>query len=296
MSAADVVAEWEQRGAVLDVDGRRVFVLDVPAATDAGKDPLLVLHGFPSSSIDWRHVLDELSADRRVVLLDYVGFGFSDKPDLRYGIRMYADIVESVVAQLGLARVALVTHDLGDSIGGELLARDLDGGLGFEVSERVITNGSIYMDLVQLSAGQQMLLSLEDARVDLAAVGIDPADGYKRGLAATFSPACPASDDELEVQWLVASRNDGHQLLARTIRYIEDRRKEERRYTGPIETHPSPLGIVWGVDDPIAVVAMAERLGSTRADSRLVLLDGVGHYPMVEAPERFGTVVRSLLR
>ena len=45
--------------------------------------------------------------------------------------------------------------------------------------------------------------------------------------------------------------------------------------------------MVWGTDDPIAVPAMADRLAAARPDARVVLLDGVGHYPMVEAPDRF---------
>ena len=71
--------------------------------------------------------------------------------------------------------------------------------------------------------------------------------------------------------------------------------EEERRYTEAIEIHPSPLGIVWGDLDPIAVHAMALRLAEVRADARLVTLDGVGHYPMVEAPERFAAAVSDLL-
>jgi pimeloyl-ACP methyl ester carboxylesterase len=44
---------------------------------------------------------------------------------------------------------------------------------------------------------------------------------------------------------------------------------------------------VWGVDDPIAVAAMTTALGAARSGIGLHLLDGVGHYPMVEAPDRF---------
>jgi pimeloyl-ACP methyl ester carboxylesterase len=55
--------------------------------------------------------------------------------------------------------------------------------------------------------------------------------------------------------------------------------------------HPSPLTIVWGIDDPIAVPAMADRLVAARPEARVVRLDGVGHYPMVEAPDRFVAAV-----
>ena len=95
------------------------------------------------------------------------------------------------------------------------------------------TNGSIYIDMAHLTTGQELLLSLPDAPTDLVR-----ADGYRAGLAGTFSPKSNVPDDELEAQWLLAARDDGNTLLPRTIRYIEDRRAEERRFTGAIEAHP----------------------------------------------------------
>jgi pimeloyl-ACP methyl ester carboxylesterase len=76
-------------------------------------------------------------------------------------------------------------------------------------------------------------------------------------------------------------------LLPLLARYIEERRRLEHRFTPPVVEHPSPLLVVWGTDDPIAVSAMADRLSAARPDSRVVRLDGVGHYPMMEAPGRF---------
>jgi pimeloyl-ACP methyl ester carboxylesterase len=280
------VEEWEARGHRIDADGRQVFVLDAPPTAPESGDPLFVLHGFPTCSFDWRHVIEPVrAAGRRVVLFDLPGFGLSDKPDARYRIRMYADTAEVVARATGLTRVVLVTHDLGDSVGGELLTRALDGSLDFEVTNRILTNGSIYMDLVALSQGQQMLLDAPDERIDLAALGIDPAEGFKAGVAGTFSS--PPSAEELDAQWELASYQDGHQLLARTIRYVEDRRAEESRYTGGIEQHPSPLRIVWGRLDPIARYPMAERLHERVPGSTLVTLEDVAHYPMVEAPPAF---------
>jgi pimeloyl-ACP methyl ester carboxylesterase len=289
--SGSLVEEWEARGhRITDPDGRAVFVLDAPAAGEETGDPLFVLHGYPTCSFDWRTVIEPVrAAGRRVVLFDYLGFGLSDKPDERYSIRRYADTAELVARDAGLERAVLVTHDLGNSVGGELLARDREGGLGFEVTNRIIANGSIYMDLVQLSAGQQMLLAADDARIDLAALGIDPAEGFKGGVGGTF--ARPASPEELDAQWELVSHQDGHELLARTIRYVEDRRAEESRYTGGVEQHASPLHIVWGRLDPIAVYPMAERLHERVPSSTLATLEDVGHYPMVEAPDEFSAAM-----
>lgn len=290
MSAADDVREWEQLGTRVNIDGHEIWTLDLPAVDDRGNQPLLALHGFPSCSFDWRSVLDALRAHRRVVALDFLGFGLSAKPNLRYSMRLQADMVEGVAHRTGLTSCALLTHDMGDTVGGELLARSLEGTLPFAITRRVLTNGSIYIDMAHLTTGQQLLLSLDDAPTEFV-----QADGFKAGLAGTFSPKSAVGDDELDAQWLLAERNDGHRLLARTIRYIEDRRAEERRFTGAIETHPSPLGVVWGADDPIAVLAMTDELIRARPDAHLTILDGVGHYPMIEAPERFAAAVTAAL-
>ncbi|HVJ97346.1 MAG TPA: alpha/beta hydrolase [Acidimicrobiia bacterium] len=290
MTPQQTYDDWAARGRTIKWDGNDIFVLDQPAATDAGNDPLLVLHGFPTSSYDWAHVLPALSAERRVIMLDFLGFGLSSKPDRRYSMRMQADVAEAVMADLGNPAVAMITHDMGNTVGGELLRRALEGTLQFDITRRVLSNGSIYIDMAQLTIGQQLLLSLPDEPTD--AVG---GDGFQAGLAGTFSEHSAVSAEELETHWLFAAHNDGNRMLPRTIRYIEDRRKEERRYTGAIEEHPSPVGVVWGEDDPVAVVAMTKTFHDARPDAPITILDRVGHYPMVENPTRFADAVLAYL-
>ena len=295
------VEEWAGRGDWLDLDMGRIFVIDIPATAPPGSspEPVLVLHGFPSCSFDWRHVLDALvDSGRRVVLFDFLGFGLSDKPDRRYSIEMHADTAEAVCAALGLARVALVTHDMGDSVGGELLARSLDEARSsstLEVTRRVLSNGSIYLGLAQLTDGQQLLLSLDDAKIGPELAGAVGAESFSRGLGLVFSPGHPASAGELAAQALLAGTQDGLLLLPRLIRYIEDRRRSESRYTGAIESHPAPLSVIWGVVDPVAKVEMADRLAERRRDAIVTRLDGVGHYPMIEDPAAFGVALASAL-
>jgi pimeloyl-ACP methyl ester carboxylesterase len=284
------LAEWQARGRTIPSEVGDIFVVDLPAV-DAGPDePLFILHGFPSCSADWRHIVDRFTSRRRVVLFDFVGFGLSAKPDRRYSIEVYADVATTVAEACELERVALLTHDMGDTVGGELLARDLDGTLPFSVTRRVLSNGSIYIEMAQLTNGQQLLLSLDDAPVDLISEEM-----FSGGLAETFSAVHPAGAEELALQWAALAYNDGHRMLPRTIRYIEDRRANEARYTGAIEKHPSPLGVVWGMLDPVAVAPMVDRLISARPGTPVVRLNDVGHYPMVEAPGDFATAVESLL-
>jgi pimeloyl-ACP methyl ester carboxylesterase len=259
--------------------------------TDEAGPPLLVLHGFPTSSHDWHRVLDQLAQQRRVVLLDFLGFGLSDKPDQRYSLFEQADLVEAVVADAGLSDVVLVTHDMGDSVGGELLARSLDAELPFTVARRVLTNGSIYLAMAHLTDGQELLLSLPD---ELLAQGLGR-DTLVAALRETFATDADVPDDDVQVAAELILRDGGDRLLPRTIRYVEERREHEGRWTSAVERHPAPLTIVWGDADPIAVWPMAERVHAARPDATLVRLRGIGHYPMLEAPDVFTAAVEHTL-
>jgi len=283
------VADWESRGLYRTLSGFETFTIDVDASETEDYEPLLIVHGFPTSSFDFRLVLPALSAHRRVLLLDLIGFGLSAKPDQAYTMNMQADVVQAFVAETGLSRLALLTHDMGDTVGGELLARQAEGAWPVVITRRVITNGSIYIEMAHLSTGQEVLLGLPDERLPDSI----PNDGstMSTSLAATYSPRTAVDEAELSAAWELISHNGGHQLLPRTIRYIEERRRNQARYTGAIETHPSPLAIVWGADDPIAVVEMATRLHTARPDASLNILADVGHFPMVESPREFEEAV-----
>ncbi|HEY1989861.1 MAG TPA: alpha/beta hydrolase [Acidimicrobiales bacterium] len=277
--------QWEKRGSRISLAGYEVFVVDIEAGDPAGHEPLLIIHGFPTSSFDFHQIVDQLARDRRVVLFDLVGYGLSAKPDIAYTVDIQAEVAVALTERLGLDRISLLTHDFGDTVGGELLARQQEGRWPVEILHRVLTNGSIYIQMAHLSDGQNFLLSLPDARLDDAAP-MDPAT-LAASLASICSPSSTVSEEELEGTCELAARSGGLLLLPRTIRYIEERRRSEARFTGAIEVHPSPLHVVWGADDPIAVLPMVARLQEARPDVGVEILDGVGHFPMIEAPERF---------
>jgi pimeloyl-ACP methyl ester carboxylesterase len=282
--------EWEALGTPRPLCGEIVFTVDAPSIGPERHAPLLVLHGFPTSSFDYAAVLDGLRNGRRVLLLDMAGYGLSSKPDRAYSMALQADVAAAFVAALGIERLALLTHDMGDTVGGELLARRAEGTWAVEVTQRVLTNGSIYIDQAHLTNGQQLLLGLPD-EVLPPGIPIDAAS-ITQSLRETFSPSTPPvpdgwPEDPVPAAAAQVVHDDGHLLLPRLIRYIEERRANERRFTGAIETDPSPLHVVWGLDDPIAVPSMVDTLLAARTDATAIRLEGVGHYPMIEAPRRF---------
>ena len=288
------VDEWRARGSIQRLLDHDIFVVDVPAEkADDSDEAALVLHGFPTSSFDWRNSVDTLRAQGRVVLYDMLGYGFSDKPDVAYTLALQADLAEALAKSLGVTRVALVTHDMGDSVGGEILARSLDGTLSFDIARRVLTNGSIYIDMAQLTDGQKFLAALPDESLADGS-GVD-AEAMAAALRATFASESDVDDTELRAMAELVVRADGNRRLPRLIRYIHERRVHERRWTGAIERHPAALTVIWGDRDPIAVYPMVDQLCSARADATVHRLEAVGHYPMVEAPGRFNAALASAL-
>lgn len=275
--------EWKALGRHQILCGYRIFTIDLPPSEDEVEEPLLVIHGYPSCSFDYRLVVSELRRHRRVMLLDLPGFGFSEKPDIRYSIELHADVTAAFMSAAGVTSLALLTHDMGDTVGGELLARQAEGSWQVEVTRRVVTNGSVYIELARLTPGQRLLLSLPDAVLEHGPGHDDLAAALAETMAEGSTRARKLVGEDADL----VCEGGGNRLLARTIRYIEDRVRAEARYTGAIESHRSALGIVWGADDPIAVAQMTDRLKERRADARVDLLGGVGHYPMLESPDEF---------
>ena len=97
----------------LDVDGLTVAYVDEGAGP-----PLLLLHGWPTSSFLYRNVVPFLARDHRVIAPDLPGFGASSKPvDRQYSFELHAAVLDALVERLDLDDLGLVVHDLGGPIG-----------------------------------------------------------------------------------------------------------------------------------------------------------------------------------
>ncbi len=166
------------------------------------------------------------------------------------------------------------------------------------IRRRVVTNGSIYLDMANLTDGQHVLWSAPDEMLP-AEVAPRAPEMLTISLTATLAPEDSPSSEPDPADVLAAAdavcHDGGARLLPRLIRYLDDRLNNEDRFTGAIESHPAPLGIVWGDADPIAVVEMARQLADRRRDASLIELAGVGHYPMIESPQTFADAVMDLL-
>jgi pimeloyl-ACP methyl ester carboxylesterase len=150
-------AAWRQAGTFLEIGGHRIFVRTRGGRSD--RPPLVLLHGYPSSSYDWRHAFHTLDG-HRLLVFDFLGFGLSEKPrDHTYSLQTQADIVEALAARFEGEPVTIVAHDMGSSVATEILARDLDGRLSFQLRSSLLFNASLVRERASLLWGQKLLLS-----------------------------------------------------------------------------------------------------------------------------------------
>lgn len=299
MLPADV-QNWADGGRFLATSAGSVFVRSAP-----GEGPtVLLLHGFPSSSFDYREVVTEL-AGRSWVTLDFLGFGLSDKPrwagaqrpgsrrrPRTYSLLEQADLVQQVLAETTTGPVSMVAHDMGTSVATELLARDVEGRLPFDLRSAVLTNGSVILERASLRPSQKVLRGpLGPVMSRLIGRG-----GFVRGFGRLFGADHPLTAQEAAAQWALLAHNDGHRITHLLCAYLDERVRYASRWHGAISAWQKPLSFLWGLDDPVATVNVLAGLRELRPAAKVVELPGIGHYPQVEVPEVFAREALGLLQ
>jgi pimeloyl-ACP methyl ester carboxylesterase len=277
-------AAWRDAGELIDVDGRRIFV----RAQDGTGPPVLLLHGYPSSSFDWRRVLERVP-ERRIVAFDFLGFGLSDKPrEHVYSLHGQADLAQAIVARYVPGQpVALVAHDMGTSVATELLARDLEGRLPFELARVLLFNGSMVIERASLTRGQKLLRS----RLGPLAARLTNQRGFRASFGRIFSAAHPLTREEADDQWALLAYNDGHRMLDRLIFYLHERVSLGPRWHGALRSWPGRLELAWACRDPICTEAVLQAVLALRPNTPLTRFPPLGHYPQIEDPDAASSVI-----
>jgi len=249
--------------------------------TAGAGEPLLLIHGFPTASWDWHYLWEPLAARYRLIACDMLGFGDSAKPrDHDYRLLEQADLQQALLAHLGIDEaVHVLAHDYGDSVAQELLARHEEGR--FRLASCVFLNGGLFPETHRPLLAQRLLLSPLGRfiawRFDRRRLGAS--------LLRISGVLSPPDEAELDAFWTLIAQHDGPAVLHRLIRYIPERRQQRERWVAAMQRTQVPLRVINGADDPISGVHMVARYRQLIGNADSVLLDGVGHYPHIEAPE-----------
>jgi pimeloyl-ACP methyl ester carboxylesterase len=282
------VSAWAERGSEEEFRGHRIHVF-----RRDGREPVLVfLHGFPSSSYDWRLLL-EGEGEYGVIAPDFLGFGFSEKPrDHDYTLHWQADMVEELVRRHGEGRsVVLVAHDMGTSVATELMARDLEGSLEMEIRGVLLLNGSMVQGAASPTLAQRILRSPIGPLFSC----LSSERFFRQQFGSVFSPTHPLTDEEAEDQWALICARGGRTLNHKTIAYMGERFRYAERWHGALRDWPKPLQLAWGMVDPVATERVLDAVLDLRPSAPVSRFEDLGHYPQIEDPERVAVALRGVL-
>ena len=289
MPAAELpegVRAWRDAGGRIELGSHRFFVREQTGA----RPGVLLLHGYPSSSYDWREVI-ALLPHRRLTALDFLGFGLSDKPRRHtYSLAGQADAVEALADRYRGEPVVLVAHDMATSVVTELLARDLEGRLSFQIGAVLLVNGSMVIEKASLTVGQKVLRG----PLGPVAASLSNERSFRRALGHLFSDEHPLTDTEAESQWALLANRGGHRILDRLAFYQYERSTHAARWHGALRDWAGRLELAWAAHDPVCTEAVLEAVISLRPHAPVTRLPELGHYPHLEDPATMARLIDAL--
>lgn len=264
------------------VDGQRLFYRE---AGEQQAQTIVLLHGYPASSHSYRELIPLLSGRYHVIAPDYLGSGYSDRPDPEeqpYTFDRLAHYTEGLLKALGVERYSLYIQDFGAPVGFRMLLNDPDKLQGL-----IVQNGNAY--LAGLTPARQAFF--KKAHQDTSQAQRDTLYAftgqqaivdkqYLRDVAATPQVMNPDS-------WT----HDLHFLETRSDRVIQVQLLQD--YYNNLLDYPAwqaylrerqpPTLIVWGKNDPAFIAAGAEAYLQDVPDAELHLLEA-GHFAVEEKP------------
>ena len=258
----------------IDVDGVRVFYREsVPDRADA--PVLLLLHGFPSGSHQFRGLIDVLGSRYRLIAPDYPGFGRTQAPDdFTYSFDRLSDITEGFVRRLGLDRFVMYVFDFGAPIGFRIAERHPEWIAGL-----VVQNGNAYEEGLSDAARGLIALTPDTPGAEDAIQGMLTSDGtrsqYETGVPDTDLIAPDAYT--LDQHFLdLPGRKEAQQALIfdyhTNVEHYDQWHAWLRRYT-------PPTLITWGSNDPFFTEPGARAYLRDAPDAELHLFD-TGHFAL----------------
>jgi len=241
---------------------------------DTGSGPPLVLiHGIGGDADEWAFCFDALGAQHRVIALDLLGFGRSDKPAIEYSIAVFVEVLDHFLRGLDIARASLV----GNSLGGWTAA-----AFALRFPQRV--------DKVVL--------------VDTAGVWSGPADlpfdlhvstlaHMRYVMEHVFYDKSLATDELVDLAYRQhLERGDGSTI----DRLLQNLRDGRERLDDTIGQLSMPVLVIWGEQDELIPVENGRRIQELVRGSRLEVIPQCGHLPALEKPAEFVQAVLDFMK
>lgn len=271
----------------IEVGALKWFYREAEPVNPSEKPPVLLLHGLVSQSYGWRHVLPALASQGfRSIAPDWIGFGFSAKPDRRdfaYTPDAYAAALADFLNALGIDRFSLVVQGFLGSVGLQYALRHPE-----QIDRLAILNAPITSDAkVPWKIKQLGLPFVGDVVTQdplLVDRTLEGGGGYQ------------VEDKDLDVyrRPYLKSSDAGRALLA-VVRNLQLPQVVTELQTG-FANWQHPTLVAWGIRDPWLPLDQAQAFVKQVENAELVQLEEVGHYPQEDWHEKVNDILLNFLR
>jgi pimeloyl-ACP methyl ester carboxylesterase len=253
-----------------DIDGVRIHYQEKGTGT-----PLVLLHGFSSSTYSWKDVFEPLAKNYRVIAVDLKGFGFSGKPDGDYTRRAQAVLVAHLLDYLKIDKAWLA----GNSMGGEV-------SLNFALQNPQRVAGLILIDSGGVSVPGSNSLVPGYIRIPfvgpvLIALTLTSDKLVRQGLEKSFYDDAKITEERVAYYYRPLKTRGGQLAALRA-----------RNQAGQFPVEPDlnrinvPTLIIWGAEDALISLEAGRKMNSLIKGSKLVIIERCGHVPQEELPAR----------
>lgn len=270
------------RGEFLDLSGARLYYY--AAGTRGAGDPVVFIHGFPTSGHLWNDVVPLVPAGHRIVVLDLLGYGRSDRPLSRaVDVRAHAERVVELLDELRIEHACIVGHGVGGGIAQSLAIRH-----GERVSSLCLVD-SVAFDRWPTIEGRLARASLPVTRflppaLLTAILRRDLRRGYGDPSRATRS---------LDLYLRPFAGVDGRAALVSHIRALTT--DETRDLGDQLAQIAAPAAIVWGQQDRVIPLWVGKQLQQAIPGATLDIIPGGRHFTPEESPRQVADAIARLL-
>lgn len=266
-------------------NGLRLHYLEAGEG-DPGAPPILLLHGFPTSSHLYRNVLPILGETHRAIALDLPGYGLSDKPlDGKYGYSFFADAIDGFLDALGIADTHLCVHDLGGPVGLYWALRHPG-----RVPKLILLNTLVYPEtswavklflIAMKTPGLRDYLVSPKGLVATMKLGVVQKERLNRMTLTPYT--APFEDPAARKALIQAGSGLGVRGLAKIARELPD--------------YPTSVRLIYGEKDRVLpdIAKTMARLQRDRPEAELTALPDCGHFLQEDDPERVGQLIGAFL-
>jgi Predicted hydrolases or acyltransferases (alpha/beta hydrolase superfamily) len=270
------------RGEFVDVGGTRLYYY--AAGSRGAGEPIVLIHGFPTSSHLWRDVVPLLPTGRRVVVLDLLGYGRSDRPTERdLSIRGHAERVIALLDALRIQYAAIVGHDLGGGIAQYLAVRHPTR------VERLCLIDSVAFDewptrQIKMAKATLPLTRFLPTTWILSALRSEMERGYAQEVRGARS---------IDIYIRPFCSPEGRDVL---VEHLEALDPEETVALGPrLGEIMAPTAVITGAHDPFLASHVARQLHEAIPHSTLDVIPDVRHFTPEESPDAISTIMEQWL-